>query len=129
MATKVKRPTTLLIGNVEWRVLYLNGAEWTAAHYADGGDNFDENARGETQWSTGVIAIVTDTTEDLIRDVLIHEIMHAVWGCCGLNAVNDKGQLPDGGFDSEEFIQTLQSPALLSAMRQNTAAFDYLMGR
>jgi hypothetical protein len=124
---KADRPKTVLTGHLKWTVEYLKQDDWDSMR-DKWPEDYGDGHRGETQWNRCNIAILDESTEDMIRDALFHEVTHAAWGACGLSYVNEKNQLPRSPFDREEFVVTMQTPAILSALQLNPKLTRYLMG-
>lgn len=127
--SKATRPSVLAIGHVTWTVEYLKADAWAKYNADSPDDDYGDNNRGECQWAKCNIAILDESTEDMIRDALYHEIMHAVWGVCGLSYINEKNQLPKDPYAREEFLITLAAPAMLQFMGDNPNVVAYLMGK
>jgi hypothetical protein len=56
---------------------------------------------------------------DQIRDTLLHEVLHALWGTCGLY-VTEAG-------DHEELIVAMTASLLLDTLRRNPELVAYLV--
>ena len=63
------------------------------------------------------ILVDDDVAEQVIRDVLWHEIMHCIWAECGMQDLDM----------SEEDIIGLMTPRLVSMMRVNPDVMAYML--
>jgi hypothetical protein len=61
-------------------------------------------------------------TESHYQEVLLHEVLHAVWDSTMLTHINLNEQS-----DAEEFVISLQTPPLLFILKQNPGLSKYLL--
>lgn len=119
----IPRPDTIRVGHRTYEVAYLTDVEWRTA---DLGDN-----RGVTLHAVGRICILLDYDGDIvceavIRETLLHEMLHACTGQSMVWGVWDN--LKDKGWnDAEEAIVGSASPVLLGVLRDNPEVLAYLL--
>lgn len=96
-------PREVITGPFTWRVL------WEAP---------DDGAYGTTDTYTLTIQVRPDLADDLARETLMHETLHAAYRAAGLNSEIAK----------EEEIVSGMSPFVLDALRRSPGLAEYLIG-
>lgn len=83
-------------------------------------ENGDPGVRGFCCHASQKIIIDPRAPLSLKRDILLHEIHHAVWVACGM-AINDMT-----GLDHETIVSR-ETPILLDVLRRNPDVTQYLL--
>lgn len=122
MATRktfVPRPDAVKVGHMTFGIEYVTEQEWLE-HYSgyeeDGGLTFHN-------WSKIVIRLVPGITDMVIREVLLHEVLHAIWSTSMLS--HWAGDLAADKI--EEGIIQAQSPMMLGVLKDNPAFLTYII--
>ena len=111
------RPTELVCGVHTMVIEWLSNTAWRNRELI-------EEAKGHHDWERGTITMrLTGCSEQLLRETLLHEVMHAVIAMSGLQK-----HWPSGtSEDPEEVLVEFSSVALLQVMQANPALVSYLM--
>lgn len=114
------RPESVLVGFLNYRIEYLDETEWLAA-------NEDNEAGGTSRHTQASIRVrmQSEHAEQNIRETLLHEITHCVWGTTGVNQLVDSWT-PESD-KIEEVVISMTTPALLFVLQQNPVVMAYLM--
>jgi adenine specific DNA methylase Mod len=89
--------------------------EWDAA-------GFPKEEAGRCDSYKGVISIMAYDNEQINREILLHEIQHAIWFVSGLHFY------PQAKKDQEEWSVAISSPMLLTVLQNNSKVLKYLVG-
>jgi len=117
-ANRVSRPDHVFIGNHTYRIEWVDVQEWEERRLAD-----DADAMTHARHQTIQVRLYSQhTMESHYQEVLLHEITHACWDSTMLTHADLAAQE-----DAEEFVISLQSPALLFVLKQNPELTKYLM--
>lgn len=111
----MKRPTEVYIGWMQWRIRWVRStAKWCA-------DNSEDDA-GSCHVMQGRIDIrvVDGYPEDVYRQLLMHELLHACWHVSSTEGTHIKRK------EWEEVRVGLISPVLLAMLRDNPKVTKYL---
>lgn len=113
----VERPDVVMIGIHIYRVEWMSVDEWIA-------HNMSNEAIGMTDADAGWIRIQhrPGGHESRYQEVLVHEILHALWDLSNLHNMDIKPLE-----DPEEFIVGLVSPPLLGVLKDNPHVLQYLL--
>ncbi|KKL51030.1 hypothetical protein LCGC14_2299560 [marine sediment metagenome] len=108
----VERPAQIWIGAKPFSVIY----DKDVLDRHNGRDRQDRIGRTDTRG----LEITIDPTlaEQIIRDTLLHECLHAVWIDAGLDEMES--------LTEEQIVNTL-TPRLVSMMRVNPELMDYML--
>lgn len=121
MASRVNhpRPDFVFVGTKTYEVMFLDEQEWARNHLS-------ESDAGLTYASSNQIYVrlLPGATEANVQQVLLHEILHAVWAETHLTHLLEG--LPENPDDKEEMIVGMQAPALLFVIQQNPQLVAYL---
>lgn len=114
------RPESVLVGFLNYRIEYLDETEWLAA-------NEDGDAGGTSRHTQASIRVrmQNEHAEQNIRETLLHEIVHCVWGTTGVNQLVDSWT-PEAD-KIEEVVISMTTPGLLFVLQQNPVVAAYLM--
>lgn len=106
-----KRPTSLKIGWMDFEVRYLDDEEWTAEPSLSEGDG------GQCDGAIAVISIrLAEHQHDIhVKEILLHEVMHACFYACGITVNEDLRTVPD----IEEHVVFRTAPFMLGVLRDN----------
>lgn len=117
MAKSALRPLALKVGYLSFRVEYVTDYEWQKR------TDLDDSDSGQMQGYTATISVrVYDgQDEDVTREVLLHELLHAIFYVTSLTTKNPK--LMDDW--EEETIQAV-SPTLLGVFKDNPELSDFI---
>lgn len=112
------RPDHVFIGTNTWAIEWLNDTEWAEAME-------DVENDGVTRAVRQIIRIrcQTHASDGRLRDILIHELCHAIWDNSGLSSI-EVGQVDREV--SEENIVALFSPSLLFVLKHNPELVAWL---
>lgn len=115
--TTPKRPTSLRVGYIDFTVEYLEEADWEA-------QGFPDSDGGQTNGSQARIVIRQPEKQHEIhtKEILLHEILHAVFYSSGLTIEGGLRQVED----IEEHVVGRLSPVLLQTLRDNPELAAYL---
>ena len=80
----------------------------------------DRDNKGETYIDRLIIRVDGDLPPALIRETLLHEVMHAAWNMVGLHRAGLTNE-------QEEQVITALSPALTEVWRNNPELRDYVL--
>lgn len=100
----MSRPTRVKVGPFTWRISQDDPA--------------DAETMGETALRELVIRIDGSLCEDVWRETLLHELLHACHLVCGLGAETNT---------NAETVVTMTSPVLLDLLRSNPRVRAYLL--
>lgn len=112
---KSRRPSKVKVMMITYVIRWLNEDEWFTERY-------DNEEVGRTERSRGVISIRIDSqsNEDSLKEVLVHELLH----CCTEMSSTAKFLKEVG--DPEEFWVAQVSPVLTTVLKENPALVAYL---
>lgn len=110
------KPTEVMVGPHVYEIVWLTDPEWRE-------NNLDDGEVGVTRRDTNKIYMrLMEGNEQLMRETLLHEVLHVVWGVSGLTYVH-------GSFDEddrEENIVRMQASPMLHFIQQNPDIVHYL---
>lgn len=111
----LKRPESVRVGFSVYRVEWLEDKDWPEENKEDGGLCYNGKA---------LIQIRTNPLfdESIMRECLLHEVMHAIWFHNGLATRPPKGNEDD----REEIVIGSLSPGILAVVQDNPTLFEYL---
>lgn len=111
------RPTKLKIGYITFTVEYLRDSVWLRKGLPPGDG-------GQTHGAAASIKVrdATDLDEIHVREVLLHEVLHACVYASGLALEGD----PRALLDIEETFVSRTAPTLLDVLRVNPGLVEYL---
>lgn len=124
-AKPAPRPVSVKVGLLEYSIRWIDDKVWR-------GMNTTSNVNiGEHQGPQGTIEIrlVPLVLEDTLREVLWHEIMHAVWYVCNFNDKPSPVEEDAQGNDQEERIISGTSFMFAQVIRDNPDVMAYLGGQ
>jgi hypothetical protein len=78
----------------------------------------EDGDRGRTRAEAGEIVIDSSLADDMLRETLLHEVLHAAWDVTPLRLEPYE--------EHEEAVITAFAPLLLDALRQNPRLVAYL---
>lgn len=81
----------------------------------------DRGSRGETYGDRARIELDPDVPLSLLRETVLHELLHAAWDCTAL-------RIEPGLVGAEERIVTSLAPIVLDALRRNPQLVALLFG-
>lgn len=118
------RPAHVRVGPHTLEIVYLTHKKWTKRGLP--GDKV-----GQFSLQTSHIHIATSDLQDkysetYLRDILMHEIMHAVWEVGGLTSALDNG-IPQEVSALDEQVVGQMSPILLGVLLDNPDVLAYLL--
>lgn len=117
--TEPKRPTELRVGYLPFTVTYLNDEEWAKRTDLSDGDGGQCNgAKAEI-----VVRLAEDQHDIHVKEILLHETLHACFYASGITVNEDLRVHPD----IEESVVARVSPVLLQVMRDNPEFAAYVM--
>lgn len=111
------RPAYVVVGAITYRIDY--SLEAIAHERAEHGD---ENLLGVCS-PRGVIVCDGSLPDDLLRETLLHEILHA----CYFGVGSPLHYRTPAGADGEEIAVASLSPSLLDVLRSNPAVASFLL--
>lgn len=117
---KAKRPTKLITGHLTWEIRYLPDAEWPR-------DSLDKCGLTLPVPSQILVRLDGDgetMSEDNLREVTLHEVLHAIYHSTALNHY----LRPGDDSDLEEYTVAMLSGPLLAVLRSNPELMSYLLG-
>lgn len=92
--------------------------EWSKEAVGDILDT-DEPAGGASSMDSCRMAVEPLPQAPILeRSILLHELLHSVWGTTGLDGI---------GCEHEEQVVTLLAMPLLAVLRENPAVVEYLL--
>lgn len=107
----MKRPDLIWVGALPYTVAYDHDAiRITAA-------DIRKDIVGHSQHHTLQITVNDDVAEQVIRDTLLHEVLHCIWNDAGMAGLE---------MTEEEIIGCL-TPRLVSVLRVNPELIAYLV--
>lgn len=115
MSDKVKRPKKIVVGHVTYRVHYYEEAEWLG-----GPQDNDLVGYYEAPQACIHIRLVPNCHENFLREVMVHEIIHAVWFHQNIRDV----EVDESG---EEKVVANVALGLLPVLRQNPKLMAWLL--
>jgi hypothetical protein len=117
MVAYAPRPDEVVVGNQVYNIEWLDMEQWHLAQE-------DAGNAGVTRAGMSLIRIQCQpgTPESRYQEVLLHELVHAVWDATMLTHI-DLSPIDD----KEEFIVGLQSPLLLGILKGNPGLIKYLL--
>lgn len=107
----MKRPDLIWVGALPYAVTYDHDAIRIAAA------NMQKDIVGHSQHHTLQITVDNDVAEQVIRDTLLHEVLHCIWNDAGMVALEM----------TEEGIISCLTPRLVSVLRVNPELVAYLV--
>lgn len=110
------RPDSVVVGNTKFEIKWQDQGQWIV----NGQDH--DGANGVMKYEDCYIGILTSNNENAMREVLLHEIQHAIWSFIGL--IDHTGAELD---DQEEYLITMTTPILLQVLRANPDVCKYLL--
>lgn len=119
--SRVRRPRKVRVGFVTWTIHYLSPGAWSRD------DRLDDANAGETHAASHEIFIVTEhptgkCDEDMLREVTVHELLHAVLETNTMNTTLKKLKRDD----IEEAVVASMAPVLLQVLRDNKSLSRWL---
>ena len=125
MATaRSPRPTEVFLLHERFDIEWLTEDQWVERKY-------DEGWSGVTFAEDGLIAVraTVGKKESRLQEVLLHEVLHAVWDSVKLNHADYPGPSDDTAQREahEEMIIGTQAPPLLFVLKRNPGLYKYLM--
>lgn len=111
------RPEHLFIGNHTYQVEWLDEDEWEDRRLES-----DADALTHARHQLIQVRCYRSARESHYQEVVLHEITHAVWDATMLTHAKLAEQ-----DDDEEFVVSLQTPALLFVLKQNPHLMRWLM--
>lgn len=117
MAAHVARPEHAFIGNHTYAIEWLTDEQWQPKHLP-----LDADGATYATQQTIYMHIRGNARESHYQEILLHELCHGVWDSTMLTHA-DLGKQEE----PEEFVISIQSPALLFVFRQNPHIVKYLM--
>jgi len=115
----LSRPQRVKVGYIPFEVEYLDDEQWRkrGLEEGDGGNLFGYK---------GSILVRTfdELHENNVREVLLHEVLHACAYISGLSVEGEYHRLDDV---EETFVARI-SPVLLDVLRSNPSLLKYLVG-
>jgi hypothetical protein len=114
-AKKVKRPSSVRIGHADYPINYYSEADWLAGP-------LDNNSCGlyEAVSSCIHIRLSPGCTEQHLREVLLHEVLHGVW------YHQNARELDVLGDEAEEKIVGTLALELIAVLQQNPKVMKWL---
>ncbi len=113
------RPTSLKVGHLDFDILWLDEEEWKAHP-----DVEEDKAGHMAGWQSLIIVRVqSKISESNLREILLHEVVHAAFYVCGL--WNEPVHRHD---DVEEAFIMRTAPVMLQVFRDNPDFVKYLTG-
>jgi hypothetical protein len=116
MAERPKRPTKVLVGGLVYRVKY-DEASLKAAKARE-----LEDLNGHCANDQLLITVDGSMAEPNVREILLHEILHACHWAAGAPLTLMKED------DPEEGLVRVLSPRLMGVLRNNPDVLEYLLG-
>lgn len=113
------RPTSVKVGWADFSISYIANEEWGKKH-----PNHEDDSG--LMWAvdqTIAVRCQDEVHEQVIRETLLHEIMHAVWYISYLTY-----KKPNEFLDFEEEIVRHSSGPMLSVLQDNPILVKYLLG-
>lgn len=110
-------PETIQVGPIRWRIAY---SQETTDKMREASDH--PRQMGECDVVTATLTIAVGMPDDVERETVLHETLHAIQAVLG-NPVEHKR-----GSDLEEAFVASTSPLLLDTLRRNPALVTYLLG-
>lgn len=128
MPKVVKRPGEVLVLHRNYNIQWVPDKHWSK-------QGLDKANRGQTDTVTGDIYVRmewegSNAHEDVLREVLLHEIMHAIGSACmwwNTWDIIDRKKRKDY-HEIEECLISTWTPVLLKTMNDNPAVMAYLLG-
>lgn len=117
MAAHVSRPDYAYVGNHTYTINWFTQQEWEAGHLDP-----DSDACTFASLKQIYIRLLDQVVESHYQELVLHELMHAVWDSTMLT--HTKLTEPE---DPEEFIIGISTPALLFTLRMTPDLNKYLM--
>jgi hypothetical protein len=117
--TFVPRPDHVKVGHMTFTIEYVTEQEWLETYNGyeeDGGLTFHN-------WAKIVIRLVPRITDQVIREVLVHEVLHAIWSVSMLS--HWAGELT--AEKTEEGIIQAQSPMIVGVLKENPEFLAYII--
>lgn len=108
------RPTRVKVGYQTYSIQWIDAKAWELNGFDD-----DGGCVGKTNQFRGVIHIKAIYPEDVLRETLMHELIHAAIHTARLHEYIDK----DG---AEEWFANTQAPSLFAVFRENPKIRKYL---
>jgi hypothetical protein len=117
---KAERPKSIHVGAFVYRIEYLDEIAWQAA-------NEDDSLGGVTRAAVGSIRVRLphEVSEQIVREILLHEVLHAVWHSTMLTHVMSEYK---DSVDVEETVCQATSPMLLQVLIDNPDFVRYIRG-
>lgn len=112
-----ERPTFVQIGFLPFEIQWIDDADWPKEDNEDGG--LMEGSQALIK-----IRVNEDTHENNLREVLLHELMHAIFFVTQLTNLNWKEVDAN---DLEEEVIRITTPMILMVLRYNEEVFEYLV--
>lgn len=111
------RPSLVKVGHLDFKVKYLPDKEWQKD------EDLEDSAMGLTECTSARIWIrlFDNQNETVTREVLLHEILHAIFYVTSLSEIRPNK-------DWEETSIRAIAPTLLSVLRHNPKVSIYLSG-
>lgn len=116
------RPTKVKVGWHTFQIRWLTRQQWAL-------EKHDQDSAGSTYISRSLIVLCTHDDDDnkideqLLREVLMHEILHAVWHVSALayDTVSRDHE------DLEEYTLRFISGVILQVLKDNPPVLKYLL--
>lgn len=87
----------------------------------------DESTVGYCERRTLRIGLDTSVPKQIVRESMMHEVLHAVFACCGMPLDDPMPTFDDDKMQPEEFVVKLMSPVLLGVLRDNPELVAFLL--
>lgn len=111
-------PMAVQVGPVLWDVVLVPDSDLERFRATD------ENLLGLADPRTATISLASDAAPDVMRETLLHEILHAVYFGTG----SPLHRAHRGGAEAEEVAVSSLSPTLLDVLQRNPLVVHYLTG-
>lgn len=111
------RPSEVEVGFLTFKINWLTPEEWKNSGH-------DAEHDGNTEQGKAIINICLSEgyPEQSLREVLLHEILHACWYVSGLTFYPGNKEK-----DIEEYLVTIQALELINVLQKNPKVVKYLM--
>lgn len=112
----MKRPSTVRVAHLRVQIKWVREADW---------DKEEDSKIGlfKPNEATILVRLMDGISEDNLREILTHELLHAVYYVSNLCHYPQ----PKKGEDLEEYTVSLMAGPLLDILRDNKALMEYLL--
>lgn len=117
-AQPAPRPSSVKVGFYEYAIIWATEEEWLS-----GGFDVEKQGTCDANGARLNIRITPNVHEQILRETLLHEIIHAIWWTLGLREFPIKTK--DLEASEEEMVLRLTHP-LLAVIQENPDVMAYL---